>query len=66
MFEELKAAVAELKTVEEGVIATLDALAARVDALVAAGGTPEEFAALTADIRAQREALAAAVVKNTR
>jgi hypothetical protein len=66
-FTEAKADVSALKSVVPSVVALLDGVAAQVDAAVAANdaGDNTQLASLSADIKAQADALAAAVVKNT-
>jgi len=59
------AKVSALKTVEDSVVALLGDLKGRLDAAIAAGSDPAALQALSADIGAQTQKLADAVVVNT-
>lgn len=63
-FDALVAEVGEIRTVRESVEAVVDGLLAKLET-VKDSPTPEQLAALTADLRSSRDALAAAVVKGT-
>lgn len=67
-FDETLAAVAEMKTVEDGLIALTDSLKAKVDAIVAGSLTPEQQAALDQifnQIAAAKTAAAEALLRDT-
>jgi uncharacterized protein related to proFAR isomerase len=64
--DEMILAITEIESVGESTIAAMEALAAKVDALVAGGGTPEQFAALTAEMRAKSALIATAIQANAR
>lgn len=57
-FDGLIAEVSELKTVDASAIAAINGLIARLDA---AAGDPAKLASIVADMKANREALAAAI-----
>jgi chromosome segregation ATPase len=61
-FDGLIAEVADLNTVTAGAIVLLDELKARIDE---AAGDPAAIAQIVADIDASKDALAAALVRNT-
>lgn len=66
-FTETETEVAGLRDVVPSVVALLDGIAAQVDAAVAANdaGDNSKLSTLSSDIRAQKQALADAVARNT-
>lgn len=66
-FTDIEAKVENLKTVKESVIAYVNGVAQQVADAVAANdaGDNSKLSTLSADIQAQADAIAAAVVKNT-
>lgn len=64
-FQALVDQVAANTSVTNSAIALLQGLNARLDELAQSGASPEEIAAVSADLRASTESLAAAIVENT-
>ena len=63
--DDLTAEVAATVGVENSVAVLLNGIAAKIDALVAAGGKPEQFAALSGQLKAARETIATAAATIT-
>jgi uncharacterized protein YoxC len=63
--DQLTADVAAEKTVVDSAVVLLDGLTQAIKDLAASGGTPEQFAALAADVEAQTQKLSTAVTANT-
>lgn len=63
--DELRAEIAASRTVQQSAIMLIEGMAARIDELIAGGNTSPDLAALRDELRADREALAAAVVRGT-
>jgi hypothetical protein len=64
-FDDLKAAVAEIRSARESVLTLIGNLASRVAALAAAPVSQSDIDTLVASLHADKEALADAVVHNT-
>ncbi len=60
----LKAQVAANTSVEGGAVLLLQGIAAQIAALVASGGSPADFTALSTQLKGSADALAAAVAAN--
>ena len=63
---DLQAAVAASDAGVDSAIALLNGLAAKIDAIIAAGTDPAALTALSADLKAKTQALADAVVADAR
>lgn len=63
--DDLKAEVQETKGVSESAVALINGISARIQAAIDAGGKPEDFVAMKAELDASNAALAAAVAANS-